>query len=187
MRTQLQIKVLTFCSRVRIASGREIVGHAGQNWIFSRSSKRAKFFFKPHTPESPISVGCLSNGHNKERPCRGSLVKHWWQQVCPQNSSRGTFSPWKRNTSLQTLHSRIVWSRQNYFILIFIWNQLNDNIYIYIHIYHVWKHAASYSKFIYKIITYIFYLNFLLNNCLQWTGKLCAHAEYYKWLLIINS
>lgn len=29
----------------------------------SNSSSNAKFFFKPQTPEDPIGVVCLSNGH----------------------------------------------------------------------------------------------------------------------------
>lgn len=77
-------------------------------WSFSKSSRRAKFFFNPQTPESPICVGCRSNGQLSMAPWRGMRVRHWWQTVWPQTNSRGTLSPWKRKTSLQTLHSKIV-------------------------------------------------------------------------------
>lgn len=89
------------------------------NCNFSSNSSKAKFFFNPQTPESPISVGCLSNGQRIDVPWISNLVKHWWQTVWPHINSRGTLSPWKRKTSSQTRHSRIVWNKRIYMFIIY--------------------------------------------------------------------
>lgn len=104
------VKIQTPSSRFRALSEMAQFWLCLGYWIFSSSSSRAKFFFSPHTPESPISVGCRSNGHNTDRPWSGRRVRHWWQHVWPQTNNRGTLSPWKRKTSLQTLHS-LVWNQ----------------------------------------------------------------------------
>ena len=93
----------------------------------SSNSISAKFFFRPHTPESPNCVGCRSKGQWRTRSCTGSRVRHWWQTVWPQNKRRGTRSPCRVNTSLQTRHSTCEKIREH-FLLLFLYVKYILNI-----------------------------------------------------------
>lgn len=98
----------TLCSLARMLSERMRHGVCCGFCNFSSNSNKAKFFFKPHIPESPISVGWRSYGQSRVRPWRGRRVRHWWQTVWPHVSSLGTLSPWNRKISLHTRHSDII-------------------------------------------------------------------------------
>jgi hypothetical protein len=57
-----KLTFLSFSKTSALNSGMDSVAFSSFVWIFSINSNRAKFFFKPHTPEYPVKCDHRKRG-----------------------------------------------------------------------------------------------------------------------------